>query len=213
MVEAYIFDFDGVIADTENRRFLKIQELLWQKGIKVADEYKPRTNGRTTRDILFEDFTGQLSLATIDQILAQYQVEFKSHVHEFAEPISPTIEFLRGYQGHAKLGLASMSPRESVTQILHKFGLEKRFDQICTREAVNKNKPNPEIYLLAAEKLRVKPTTCVAIEDTPVGASAAIAAGMRCYILMNGHNDKQGFSDIATSGFIESLSDFAATGI
>lgn len=209
MIHAAIFDFDGVVAETESARFVYLQKVLRQKNIKVPNNYRSRTFGRTTKNLLNEDFYDKLSHQQIAGVLQQYQDEFKDHVADFAKPVISSLDFLRSYKGQAKIALASMSPRNSVIQILHKFDLSSVFDPILTREDVTKSKPDPEIYLNTAKVLHVAPALCVAVEDSPVGAAAAIAAGMQCFIILNGLNNKTEFSDAAISGFISGVNDFA----
>jgi beta-phosphoglucomutase len=78
-----------------------------------------------------------------------------------------------------KTALATMSRCPQANQILDILGLSDAFDFVATRDDVENGKPDPEIYLLAAQELHVPPASCLVIEDSPPGVQAALAAGMQ----------------------------------
>jgi HAD superfamily hydrolase (TIGR01509 family) len=78
---------------------------------------------------------------------------------------------------HCRTALATMSYRKEALHVLRALDLERSLDVILTREDVQQAKPDPEIYLLAAEKLGVQPQDCLVLEDSPNGVRAAVAAG------------------------------------
>ena len=77
-----------------------------------------------------------------------------------------------------RTALATMSYRQEAMHVVHSLGLEEALDLVLTREDVQKAKPDPEIYLLAAQKLEVPPEECLVLEDSPNGVHAGVAAGM-----------------------------------
>ena len=79
---------------------------------------------------------------------------------------------------YCRTALATMSYREEVLHVLRSLDLERTLDVVLTREDVRQPKPDPEIYLLAAEKLEVPPVECLVLEDSPNGVRAGVAAGM-----------------------------------
>lgn len=79
-----------------------------------------------------------------------------------------------------KTGLATMSRCPQATRVLEVLDLVDAFDFIATRDDVKRGKPDPEIYLLAAQALDVVPSRCLVLEDSPSGVRAALAAGMHC---------------------------------
>ena len=201
---------DGVIVDTEVSRAKILSQLLLQHGgVSVVNEiFGSKSYGRTTEAVLRTDFAGQLTRIQIEIILATYQSDFKSNVADYAVPIEPTLAFIRQHNSSQRLAVASMSSAASIKQILDKHGITEKFSHSLSRDDVAKHKPDPEIYLLAAQRLRVGPKTCVVIEDTLIGAQAALAAGMSCYILLNGHNMESEFTKLPIGGFIRTISDY-----
>jgi len=79
-----------------------------------------------------------------------------------------------------KAGLATMSHCKQAWRTINNLQLTDKFDFIATRDDIDHSKPDPEIYLLVAKELSVKPEECLVIEDSPAGVKAAIAAGMWC---------------------------------
>jgi HAD superfamily hydrolase (TIGR01509 family) len=82
--------------------------------------------------------------------------------------------------GCDQVGLATMSHRPQVVRVLQALGLEATFDTVATRDDVVQGKPDPEIYLLVAERFERPVSECLVIEDSPAGVEAALRAGMRC---------------------------------
>ena len=90
-----------------------------------------------------------------------------------------TIAFLRvARETSCRTALATMSYRKEALHVLKSLDLEQYLDEVLTREDVTNPKPDPEIYLLAAQRLGVEPQDCLVIEDSPNGARAGVAAGM-----------------------------------
>jgi HAD superfamily hydrolase (TIGR01509 family) len=93
------------------------------------------------------------------------------------------------------LAVASSSPREWVDMVLRRFRLRPAFHAVVTGDdAPGRTKPAPDLYLLAARRLRLRPARCLAVEDSAFGVRAAKDAGMTCVGLRSGHNDEQDLS-------------------
>ena len=95
---------------------------------------------------------------------------------------------------HFKIGVVSGSSREQVNAFLKEIGLKKYFDAIISSSDVKNNKPNPDSYLLGAEKLGVKPKECVGIEDSATGLEALKRAGMGAIVVRHKINKSQDLS-------------------
>jgi len=90
-----------------------------------------------------------------------------------------TIGLLRTAKDHGcRTALATMSYREEALHVLRSLDIEGSLDEVLAREDVENPKPDPEIYLLAAQKLQVQPQDCLVLEDSPSGVRAGVAAGM-----------------------------------
>lgn len=186
-LRALVFDFDGLILDTETPEFRAWQEVFaaygttlttadWahvigsmDHGWDAAAEITRRTGQSVDRDELRATWKARqvelLALETIRPGVLELLKEAK----------------LRGLG----LAVASSSPRWWVEGNLTRLGIFDSFDAVCTGDEVARTKPDPAVYLLAVSRLAVSPDTALALEDSPNGAVAARAAGLRCVIVPN----------------------------
>ena len=188
MFEAVIFDWDGTLADTRQVIVIAFQKALSEINCKVSDEYIERRIGigaaDTFRDIL------QLAKMQFDEKLIQHLVERKSQLEiELADQVTVfpgARELLEALHGKTKMALASMSNRSVIKHMLKAKELENYFNAVLTAESISHSKPNPEIFLKAASKLKTSPGRCVVIEDSIFGVKAAKSANMRCVAVVTG---------------------------
>jgi HAD superfamily hydrolase (TIGR01509 family) len=175
---AVILDFDGVIADSEVLSNRSLSDSLTEIG--MAASY----------DDCLRDYYGHNWLETERRIVDRFgrplPSDFRQRVSErtralFAQELAPVrgiVEFL-GRLGATPCAIASSSSRDYITWALALFGLADRFGaHIYSADGWLRGKPHPDIYIAAAGGLGVDPRLCLAIEDSPTGARAALAAGM-----------------------------------
>jgi HAD superfamily hydrolase (TIGR01549 family) len=178
IVGALIFDFDGVIADSEAIANTVLAETVTGLGHSTTlDQSLARYTGRRWADVLTEieaaigkplpsDFSGQLKRATLER--------FRTDLKE----VSGASDFIRRF-AHILRAIASSSSIDRLQLCLSVLGLEKEFgSHVYSADMVARGKPHPDIFLYAAEKLGVNPGECLVIEDSAGGIRAAIAAGM-----------------------------------
>ncbi|MGE6630786.1 HAD family hydrolase [Bacillus sp. NPDC077027] len=186
MVKAIIFDFDGLILDTETHEYEVLQEMfveheselplsVWGKVIGTQAGFKP-----------FEYLEKQLG-KTLDHetLTADRRSRFQERIqNEVARPgVEAYLEAAK--ELGIKIGLASSSDYKWVSDHLKQIGLFDYFECIRTSDDVEEVKPNPELYLQTARCLGVVPSECVAFEDSVNGLMAAKRAGMKCVIVPN----------------------------
>ena len=185
---AALFDFDGTLVDTEGPDCALISRMLLEVGI------------RKTPNEVMKDFIGLPRTEIEGAILARYGVQVPPDWHpRYVEEISkledrmivtPGIEeTLRRLQNSGvTLGVASNSYEPRLKRVLAKSGLEAWFgDRLFHLDPGSRRKPAPDIYLFALRSLGIGPEEAVAVEDSPLGVAAAVAAGIRC-IGYTGHN-------------------------
>lgn len=206
MNKAIIFDFDGVLVSSEKPRFQVIQKAAVSNNVKIADEAIKKMVGRTTINFL-NDVLAESEKSLINKIVEEYEKEYKGNITEYVEPIDVSVDFIKNYNGSLLFALASMSSRRVIEELTKHFGIYERFKSLICQEDITHHKPDPEIYLRAAEELQVAPLECVVIEDTIVGVQSALNANMKCYVLLNGLNSKDEFADLAVEGFISTQVD------
>jgi len=187
MIEAVVFDFDGLIRDTETFEFYSFQELLLEYGVELPlDLYCSRIGGHYQSFDPYEFLQQSIGKKLDRELLRRLRKEKYDQlmVHQMALP------GVENYLNEAKrlgikIGLASSAPRDWVMPNLDELGLTPYFSCIRTHEDAINVKPAPDLYLQVLDYFCVKPTHAIAIEDSPNGAKAAKAAGMYCIIVPN----------------------------
>ena len=188
MFEAVILDWDGTLADTRQAIVIAFQKALSEINCKVSDEYIERRIGIGAADT-FRDILRSAKMQ-FDEKLIQRLVERKSQLEiELTDRVKLFLgarELLEALHGKVKMGLASMNNRSVVIHLLKAKELEKYFDTVLTAESISHSKPNPEIFLKAASKLKASPEKCVVVEDSIFGVKAAKLANMGCVAVVTG---------------------------
>ena len=184
MIQAAIFDLDGVIVDTAHYHFVAWQRLARELGINFTAADNERLKGVSrmrSLEIILE--IGGVSLS--EEKKEELATKKNSWFVEYIEAIKPEEVFsgvpemlqLLRQQGN-KIALASSSKNaETVIRLLQ---IGYLFDAMVDGTMITHTKPDPEIFLLAAKKLNVAPAHCVVFEDAEAGVEAALAAGMKC---------------------------------
>jgi len=187
MIEAVVFDFDGLIRDTETFEFYSFQELLLEYGVELPlDLYCSRIGGHFNSFDPYE-YLQQSIGKTLDRELLRRLRREKYDKLIVRQMALPGVE---NYLNEAKrlgikIGLASSAPRNWVMPNLDELGLTQYFSCIRTHEDAMNVKPAPDLYLQVLDYFCVKPKNAIALEDSPNGAKAAKAAGMYCMIVPN----------------------------
>jgi len=187
MIQALVFDFDGLILDTESPMFQSWQEIYDSHGCQLDFEKWVSNIGKGEDDfdpvVDLEQLIGrQLNR---ESLVSLWQKRERALID--AQPTLPGVEdYLRDARKLGlKVGLASCSSREWVTRHLKRLELLKYFDCIRAADDAQSLKPDPELYLNTLECLGVPPGQAVAFEDSIYGILAARRAGMYCVFVPN----------------------------
>ena len=196
---AVIFDFDGVIVDTEPLHFVAFREILQTKGLAFTwEDYVSSYLGFDDRDAFREAFKrgGRvLTGAELSKlVLAKAQAFQKLAEEKGAQPFPGVLPLIKSLARKVPLALCSGAVKSDIEPILRKLKLDRTFDVIVTAEDVSASKPDPASYVLALKRLakafpakKISVDHCVAIEDTPAGIQAAGGAGLRVLALSNSY--------------------------
>jgi HAD superfamily hydrolase (TIGR01509 family) len=187
MIRALIFDFDGLILETESPIYQSWQELYQSYGRQLSLEQWETILGTNegSFDPMVELEAQVGSLQDRENIMSQVRRREQDLIS--AQPVLPGV---RDYLVEAKklglkVGLASSSPCSWVTGHLSRLGLIQYFDCIYARDDVRRTKPDPELYLTVIDEFRIRSDEAVVFEDSPNGILAAKRAGLFCVAVPN----------------------------
>lgn len=178
MIEAIIFDFDGVIIDSERKSVIDNLEFLKENGIVSPNEEEVKALVGTTdvENYRYMSKVLGISLKNAETKLSEY-IDKHPYTKDLIYPeIYP---LLKGIFGKFKLAIASNSPLSFVRKMTKDGGIDKYFDQIISGRELGSVKPDPGIYLYTRKILNVPSYKCLVVEDSPLGIQAGKAAGMK----------------------------------
>lgn len=196
---AVIFDFDGIIADTEPLHYKAMQEALEPEGMGYPwKDYVGMYIGFDDRDAIRERYKNagkKLGDDKLKDLVARKAAAFLRIAKTAGAKTYPgVVELITSLSGRKPVAVCSGALRQDIDPILHNLGIPAAFDVIVTADEVEKSKPDPACYSLTVQRLQRKfpdagitPKSCLAIEDTPTGVQAAKAAGLRVVAVTNSH--------------------------
>jgi mannitol-1-/sugar-/sorbitol-6-/2-deoxyglucose-6-phosphatase len=209
MIKAVIFDFDGIIVDSEPLWTLAEIEVFKTVGITLTDEMCRETTGLGTQDLVkyysnAYPWTGKSSFQVYKEILETMQ----KFIFEKADLQEGFLDVLQMFVDKKfPIAVASSSPLKLITTALKKFHLFEFFKIISSADNEEFGKPHPALYLGAAKKMGIDPVNCLAFEDSFNGAISAKAARMKLVTVPDKHNFPSTRFDFADLK-IPSLKDF-----
>jgi len=184
LISACIFDLDGVIVDTAHYHFLAWKRLAHELGYDLTPTDNERLKGVSrmqSLEIVLE--LGGVTASEHDKELMANKKNtwFNDYIERMMpEEIFPGVkQLIRELKSKGiKVGLASSS--KNAKTVIQTLRIQHEFDAIVDGTMIKYSKPHPEIFLLTAQKLHVKPEECLVFEDAEAGVEAALAAGMKC---------------------------------
>ncbi len=179
---AVLWDLDGTVLDSREVHWHAWRTFAKQHGKSMTYAFFTDTFGFRNEVILRRHFGEQLSDEAVRQYSSAKEVLYrKLLLEDGAQPLPGVVDWLQWAANHGfRQALASMAPRANIDVTLAALKLPIRFDAIVSAEEVHHGKPDPEVFLLAAERLGIPPAGCTVIEDSTQGVEAAKRAGMRC---------------------------------
>lgn len=181
--DAVIFDLDGVICYTDEYHYLAWKAMADELGVYFDRTINNRLRGvsrMASLEIVLENYDGELSQAE-KEVLAQEKNErykallVKMSPADLSDEVKQTLDALR--DRGCKLAIGSSS--KNTPLILRQIGLEGYFDAVSDGNNITRSKPDPEVFLKAAQMLELAPARCLVVEDAVAGAEAAHRGGMQ----------------------------------
>lgn len=188
---AVIWDLDGVILDSADEHRRAWHRLAEDEGIVFTDADFWATFGKRNNDII-PHYWNVTSAKHLQELADRKETYFREFVRETAAFLPGAEELMRGlHEAGFAQALASSTPVVNIKLISELLGLERYLEAFVSGETVERGKPAPDIFLRAAQELRVPANMSVVMEDAIAGVQAAHAAGMRC-IAVAGERDLPG---------------------
>ncbi len=179
--KAILFDMDGVIVDSDPYHRPAWFEFSQKYNPDLSKEQVSKImHGRTNQDIISEIMGRDMSAEEIDKYSEEKELIYQKLIEPKIKEVRGFTSFIRTL-GDMKRNIATSAPPMNIDFVLTKLGIAKYFDKslIVNSSMVTKGKPDPEVYLKAAERLGVEPSDCLVFEDSPSGVKAAKNAGMK----------------------------------
>jgi len=196
LLRAIIFDFDGIIVNSEPLILKLTQGMASREGWTVTEEEYYRDylalDDRGIIEHLYRSHGRPIDPVRRDELVAGKGREYQKIIREGLPPMPGAVEFVTQAAKRYALAIASGSFRSEIEHLLRKLDLWQYFVFMATANDCEKSKPDPAVYLTALDRLRTLPrwdenpleaSECLAIEDAPLGIVAAHAAGLKCLAL------------------------------
>jgi beta-phosphoglucomutase len=199
VLRAIIFDFDGVLVDSEPLILRLTQEMAAHEGWRISEEeYYCEYLALDDRGIverLYHSHGRPVDDARRDELVNLKARAYWDLIRDGLPPLPGAVEFVHRLAAEYPLAIASGSLRVEIEHLLEKMGLREAFPVLVTADDVERSKPEPEVFLKALAGLRQLPSfqrdgapplrsmECLVIEDAPAGVRAAHAAGIKCLAL------------------------------
>jgi len=179
-LQAVIWDMDGVLVDSENLHFDSWRAVFKKHGLTFDDSSLAEIFGMTSGQVIRRIGAGNLPDEEVARLMEEKDLIFQEWIKKEARFLPGAREWLEKFSADGlPQALASSSSPGSIDVILGALGARHYFKEILSGRDLP-SKPDPHLFLQAAQRLRVQPEECLVIEDAVVGVSAAKAAGMTC---------------------------------
>ena len=177
--KALLFDFDGTVADTMPAHLAAWNKALDKYDLTLSREQHLSWAGRPTARIV--EMMNELHKTDInpEQFVKEKEAHYLASLNDVTT-IASVMEIIEHYHGKIPMAIVTGSRRKIVELTMNQLGIQKYFDTWVCAEDYTQGKPAPDCFLLAAAKVNIAPTDCLAFEDAVLGIEAAHSAGMNC---------------------------------
>lgn len=183
-----ILDMDGVIVDSNKYHLEAWKEFSKRHGLNLSDEDIRKDFGRTNRDIFNEMFGGKLSEEEIKTLDYEKEWLYRELYRKHITPAPGLLDFLADLKEKGvRIAIGSSAPQLNIEFVMDCLNLDHLIDDFAHSGMVKKGKPDPEIFLKAAEFIGISPEECVVFEDSIPGIKAGLAAGMKVIAVSTTH--------------------------
>jgi beta-phosphoglucomutase len=177
---AVIFDMDGVLIDTYQAHFQSWRQMAAETELVMTEPQFAQSFGRTSREIIGSLWgQGRFQDADIARLDARKEELFRQIIAADFPRMPAARELLVAlHRAGFLLAIGSSAPPENVELVLDRLDVDSLFEAVVTGRDIRRGKPDPQVFLTAAARLRMPPEWCAVVEDAPAGIAAALAAEM-----------------------------------
>lgn len=178
---AVLWDLDGTLVDSAESHWLAWHEALISAGYPFDRDYLMATFGQRNDRIMRQLLGPEASPEQIERISDEKEARFRTLVRKRGIDLLPGAElWLKRLRASGwRQALATSAPRANVEAVLAVLGLAEYFSALVAAEDVQRGKPDPQVFLMAAERVGIPTYRCIVVEDAPAGIEGARTAGMR----------------------------------
>lgn len=186
---AALFDMDGVLVVNAEYHLNAWLQFAQQHGLSLTkDEYMDHINGHVSADSLAYVFKRELTPDEISTLTEEKEAIYRDIYHAHQKPTAGLLDFLKELKAYqVKLAVGTSAPVSNVQFTLDGLSLRPYFDVVVDASMIQRGKPDPEIYLTAAQRVGVDPARSVVFEDAFAGIEAGLRAGMKVVALATTH--------------------------
>ena len=179
-----IFDVDGVLLDSYQMHYECWRSIAKEHSLSLKEKEFDSLFGRRGSEIVREIWGPDLPQDQVVSIHKRKQALYREHLQQDFPRMEGAIQLIDGLirEGFV-LGVGSSAPPENVEMSLKGLGRAHLFEAVVTGSDVTRGKPDPQVFLLAAQRMGLEPSRCAVIEDAPAGVAAAVAGGMTAIAL------------------------------
>lgn len=183
-----IFDMDGVLVDSGHAHYLSWRRLAEERGKRPMDEaeFKSSFGGRSAE--IIARWFGETREEIVKSMDERKEAIYRELIRGQVPAMPGAVELVAAlHAADIRIAVGSSGPPENIDLVCDEMGLRPYLSAIVTGMDVQRGKPDPQVFLLAAERMGTRSTATVVIEDAPLGVEAAKRAGMRCIALTSSH--------------------------
>ncbi len=202
-----IWDMDGTLVDTAELHFAAWVAASRENGRDFTRADFAATFGRRNPEIIDFLFGNRFSAAEVARLGDRKEVHYRAAAEKGVELLPGVRPLLEGlHRAGARQAIGSSAPRANLDLILQLTGIAPYLEAVVGMEDTTRGKPDPQVFLVAAEKLGVAPSRCLVVEDAVAGVQAAKAGGMKCIaVRFVGHHPAAKLQDAGADLVVDSL--------
>lgn len=205
-----IFDMDGVLVDSADAHLRSWQTLARRSGIELSREEFAKTFGMRSSEII-ERIFGPRDPAEVQKLDHHKEAIYRDLIRHHVPEMPGAVQLVRGlHAAGLRIAIGSSGPPENIELVCNALAIEPFIDVIVTGKDVQRGKPEPQVFQIAAKRMSLAPHRCVVVEDAPAGVQAARRAEMHC-IALTGSHEVTALTSAGADLVVRSLGEISST--